>query len=308
MLRLQNVIELIHGDRALMIIACISKSEKVEVYLVGGAIRDLILGRGRGDYDFVLQQGDMAFVDDLSRELKGHLFSMGQDEKGRVCRILAGNDILDFNAMDGSTIGEDLSRRDFTINAMAYSLSEQRFSFHPGSEEDIENKLIRMVSPEGFDRDPLRMIRGVRYFSVLEGFQLDQETREAISRKARLVRGIPVERIKMEIDKILLSPKPFVAMGEFAALGLFPEIFPELQIPGQLKRAPLVRTDAFSHYIRFLKGLAQWNGWEGDSPLQTEERLILSYIALFASMRGILAAANQWPREKPTSQDRKSVV
>jgi tRNA nucleotidyltransferase/poly(A) polymerase len=301
MLKLQKMINMIHEDRVLMVLARIAKRERVQVYLVGGAIRDLILGTGRGDYDFVLQQGDMAFVHKLSCELKGHLFPMGKDEKGRVYRILAGNDILDFNAMDGSTIGEDLIRRDFTINAMAYSLSEQRFYFHPGAEEDMEKKLIRMVSPEGFDRDPLRMIRGIRYLSVLEGFQLDEKTRGAIRRKAQLVRGIPVERIKMEIDKILLFPKPFLAMREFAALGLLPEIFPELQIPERLRRAALFRTDAFSDYLRFLKGIAQWNGWEGDTPLQREERLILSYIALFASMGEILATANQWAEEKPIS-------
>ncbi len=301
MLKLGEMIKMIHEDRTLMVLTCIAKRERVQVYLVGGAIRDLILGGGRGDYDFVLQQGDIAFVHELSRELKGHLFSMGKDEKARVYRILAGNDILDFNAMDGSTIREDLSRRDFTINAMAYSLSEQRFYSHPGAEEDIEKKLIRMVAPEGFDRDPLRMIRGIRYLSVLEDFQLDEETRGAIRRKTRLVRSIPVERIKMEVDKILLSPKPFLAMGECVALDLLPEIFPELQIPGRLRRTALFRTDAFSHYLRFLKDLAQWNGREGDSPLQTEERLILSYIALFASMRGTLAAANQWPGKKPMS-------
>jgi len=257
--RLQKMIKMIHEDRVLMVLAPLVKRERVQVYLVGGAIRDLILSRRRGDYDFVLHQGDMAFVRKLSRELKGHLFCMGKDEKGRVYRILAGNDILDFNVMDGSTIGEDLSRRDFTINAIAYSLPEQRFYCHPGSEEDIEKKLIRMVSPEGFDRDPLRMIRGIR------------------------------------------SPKPFLAMRECAALGLFREIFPEIQIPGRLRRTALFRTNAFSHYLRFLKGLAQWNGWEGDTPLQMEERLILSYIALFITMGKILAKPDHWAREEPIS-------
>jgi len=299
--RLQKMIKMIHEDRVLMVLALLAKRERVQVYLVGGAIRDLILSRRRGDYDFVLHQGDMVFVRKLSRELKGHLFSMGKDEKGRVYRILAGNDILDFNGMDGSTIGEDLSRRDFTINAIAYSLPEQRFYCHPGSEEDIEKKLIRMVSPEGFDRDPLRMIRGIRYLSVLADFQLDEKTRGAIRRKARLVRDIPVERIKMEVDKILLSPKPFLAMRECAALGLFREIFPEIQIPGRLRRTALFRTNAFSHYLRFLKGLAQWNGWEGDTPLQMEERLILSYIALFITMGKILAKPDHWAREEPIS-------
>jgi tRNA nucleotidyltransferase (CCA-adding enzyme) len=299
MLKLQNIIERIHGDRVLMALGCIVKRERVKVYLVGGTIRDLSLGRGRQDYDFVLHQGDITFVHKLSRELKGHLFSMGKDGKGRVYRILAGNDILDFNAMDGSTIGEDLEKRDFTINALAYSLHENQFYFHPGSEEDLDKKLIRMVSPEGFDRDPLRMIRGVRYLCILEGFRLEKKTKAVIRRKASLIRTIPVERIKMEMDRILLSPKSLLGVGKLVALGLLPEILPELQMPQGQRRMALFRMHAFSHYLQFLRWLGQWNREGGDLPLQAEERLILSYVALFTSMAKILAADYQRTEKKP---------
>ncbi len=289
-----------------MHLASIAKRERAEVYLVGGTIRDLTLGRGRQDYDFVLHQRDMTFVHKLCQELKGHLFSMGKDEKQRVYRILTGNEILDFNSIDGSTIQEDLNKRDFTINAMAYSLRDHRFYSHPGSEEDIDKKVIRMVSSEGFRRDPLRMIRGVRYLCILEGFQLDEKTKGVIRGKSGLVRGISVERIKMEMDRILLSPKPFLGMRELAALGLFPEIFPELQIPGGLKPMDLFRLDAFSQCLRFFRCLGQWNGWEGDLPIHTEEMLILSYVALFAGMRRIRVTGNQWAREKSIPQESPS--
>ena len=308
MLKFQKVIEKIHRDRVLITLASIAKREKVDVYLVGGTIRDLTLGRGRQDYDFVLQQRNMAFVHKFRQELKGHLFSMGKDEKQRVYRILTGNEILDFNVIDGSTIGEDLQKRDFTINAMAYSLHEHRFYFHPGAEEDIDKKLIRMVSSRGFDRDPLRMIRGVRYLCILEGFRWDEKTKGLIRRKPSLVRSISVERIKMEMDRILLSPKPFLGMRELAILGLLPEIFPELQIPQGLKRMDLFRMDAFSHYLRFLRYLGQRNAWKGDLPLQMEERLILSYVALFATMGRIQATGNHWARGKSISQESSSYL
>jgi len=302
MLKRQKIVERIHGDRVLMKLDSIVKRQRLDVYLVGGTIRDLALGRGRQDYDFVLHQMDMTFISKLRHELKGHLFSMGRDEKQRVYRILSGGEILDFNAIDGSTIQEDLKKRDFTINAMAYSLHEHRFYFHPGAEEDIEKKIIRMVSSEGFDRDPLRMIRGVRYLSILEGFRLDEKTKRVIRRKASLVRSISVERIKMEMDRILLSPNPFLAMRELAALGLLQEVFPELQIPQRMRRMAIVRMEAFSHYLRFLRYLGQWNGWEGDVSSHTEGRLILSYVALFTDMGRILGMGHQWAREKPISQ------
>ncbi len=302
MLKRQKIVERIHGDRVLMTLDSIVKRERLRVYLVGGTIRDLALGRGRQDYDFVLHQMDMTFVHKFRHELKGHLFSMGRNEKQRVFRILSGSEILDFNAIDGSTIQEDLKKRDFTINAMAYSLHEHRLYFHPGAEDDIENKLIRMVSSEGFDRDPLRMIRGLRYLSILEGFRLDEKTKGVIRRKASLLRSISVERIKMEMDRILLSPHPFLAMRELAALGLLPEIFPELQIPRRKKRMAIVRMEAFSHYLRFLRYLGQWNGREEDLPLHTEGRLILSYVALFTDMGRILGIGHHWAGETPISQ------
>ena len=110
----------------------------------------------------------------------------------------------------------------------------------------------------------------------------------------------------MEMDRILLSPKPFLAVRELAALGLLPEIFPELQMTQGVKRMALVRMDAFSHYLRFLRYLSQWNGWKGDVPLHMEERLIISYVALFTAMGKILNMGHQWVKEKPISQESPS--
>ena len=207
---------------------------------------------------------------------------------------------------NGTANQVNLHKRDFTINAMAYSLHEDRFHFHPGAEEDIDKKLIRMVSSKVFDRDPLRMIRGVRYLCILEGFRWDEKTKGAIRRKPNLVRSISVERIKMEMDRILLSPKSFLGMRELAVLGLLPELFRELQIPQGSKRMDLFRMDAFSRYLRFLRYLGQGNAWEGDMPPQTEERLILSYVALFAAMGRIQATGNHCARGKSISQESSS--
>ncbi len=293
MLRLQEIIERIRGDRVLKHLASVVQRERVKLYLVGGAIRDLALDRSRGDCDFILHQRDMKAVNRLASELKGHLFFMGKHEKQGIYRILVGSDILDFSPMDGRTIGEDLEKRDFTINAMAYSLHGNRFYSHPGSEEDIKKKLIRMVSPEGFDRDPLRMVRAVRYLSTLEGFRLDERTKGVIRRKATLIKSTPVERIKMELDRILLSPEPHLAVRELVALGLLPEIFPELQVYRGRQREALMRKGAFSHLLRFLRFLSQWNGWEGNLSLPAEERLILSYTALVRAIGKILTTGPQ---------------
>lgn len=293
MVRLQEIIERIHGDRVLNQLISIVQRERVKIYLVGGAVRDLALGRSRRDYDFILRQRDMGIVHKLASELKGHLFSMGKHEKQRIYRILVGSDTLDFSPMDGTTIGEDLGKRDFTMNAMAYCLHENRFYSYAGAEKDIEKKLIRMVSPEGFDRDPLRMVRAVRYLNTLEKFRLDGRTRGVIRQKATLIKTTSVERIKMELDRILLLPKPHLALRELVALGLLTEMFPELQVSGGEQREALLRIDAFSHFLQFLRYLSQWNGWEGNLPLAMEERLILSYAAFVNAIGKILTTRPQ---------------
>jgi len=150
------------------------------------------------------------------------------------------------------------------------------------------------------------MIRGIRYLCTLEGFRLDEKTEGAIRGKSGLVRSISVERIKMEMDRILLSPNPFLGMRELATLGLLREIFTELQIPGGLKPMNLFWLDAFSQCLRFFRCLGQWNGWEGDVPLHTEERLILSYVALFVGMGRIRVTGNQWARGRSISRESPS--
>lgn len=272
-----------------MTVVTIAKREQVDLYLVGGTIRDFLLDRKRKDYDFVLHQRDMIFIQKLRDELKGHLFSLGRHEEQRIFRILSGDEILDFNRIDGPTIEDDLRKRDFTINAMAYSVRKNRFYCHPEAEGDIHERLLRMASTESFDRDPLRMIRGIRYLCFLRGFRMDERTKRVIREKPHLVRNTSVERIKMELDSILLSPDPTSGMKELAALGLLTEIFPEFEGSDGVKGMDLLRADAFSHYLRFLLCLQQWNGIEGDRELHPEERLILSYAGLFTGMERIRA-------------------
>jgi len=301
MSEMQQIIERIHGDSLLMAVAAIAKGEKADLYLVGGTIRDFILGRGRQDYDFVLHQRDMTFIQKLRDGLKGYLFSLGRHEEQRVYRILVANETLDFNRIDGPTIEDDLRKRDFTINAVAYSLREDRFYSHPKAEGDIRERLIRMASPESFDRDPLRMMRGVRYLCTLRGFRMNERTKSVIREKSHLIRNTSVERTKMEMDSILLSPDPPSGMKQLAALGLLTEIVPELGVRDGGKPMDLLRVHGFSHYLRFLLCLQQWNGKEVDWQLHTEERLILSYAGLFAGMERMRAADYDRNAKKPVT-------
>ena len=92
---------------------------------------------------------------------------------------------MDITFLQGQTIEEDLQRRDFTINAIAFSLRDETFHWVEGALEDIEKKVIRTVSNHSIDQDPLRMLRAIRYLCTLDGFVMDPELKEEISLKKR---------------------------------------------------------------------------------------------------------------------------
>ena len=98
-------------------------------------------------------------------------------------RIIKEGMSIDLTFLQGGTIEEDLRRRDFTVNAIAFSLRDESFHCVEGSLEDIEKKLIRTVSNHSIDQDPLRMLRAIRYLCTLDGFALDKGLKEEISFK-----------------------------------------------------------------------------------------------------------------------------
>ncbi len=113
-----------------------------------------------------------------------HFFKVGKEETNTVTyRIIKEGLSVDIAFLQGETIEEDLRRRDFTINAMAFSLRDETFHSVEGSLEDMGKKLIRTVSDHSIDQDPLRMLRAIRYLCTLEGFILDEDLIREISSK-----------------------------------------------------------------------------------------------------------------------------
>ncbi len=188
-----------------------------EAYAVGGCVRDTILGRCPGDWDITTSA--------KPNEVK-KLFSRTVDtgiQHGTVTVMFdkEGFEITTYR-IDGeyedsrhpkeveftSNLSEDLKRRDFTINAMAYNHKNGLVDIFDGI-GDIERKLIRCVGNplERFDEDALRMLRAVRFAGQL-GFSIDDATREAIVKKAPTLERISQERIRVELDKLLLSKEP----------------------------------------------------------------------------------------------------
>ncbi len=195
-----------------------------QVYLVGGAIRELALGQEPKDYDFVLERPeDTKKLEELFR-VKG--FILGKKPM-QTFRIVASDAVLDLTFLPDS-IERDLARRDFTMNAVGYQLATREIFDPLGGLEDIERRRIRYPHREALKEDPLRMVKAVRHLATLEGFSLDDELQKAMTADKELIISTAPERVKYELDLIMLSRDPHRGIVALQQTGLLFALFPEL--------------------------------------------------------------------------------
>ena len=165
---MKHVGKAILNDPILSKLSDLAKEKKIPLFLVGGYIRDLLLGMHRRDYDFALPKEVSFFIPMMEEALHFRFFKVGKEETNTITyRIIKSDLSFDLTFFQGRTIEEDLQRRDFTINAIAFSLLDETFHWAEGALEDIEKKVIRTVSNLSIDQDPLRMLRAIRYFAPL---------------------------------------------------------------------------------------------------------------------------------------------
>jgi poly(A) polymerase len=277
----RGVKEKILADPIIQQVAGLARQNKVPLYLVGGAIRDILLGRKIRDYDFVVTKVDMSFLDQLGGLLEASVFPMGKGEQ--IYRLVKGEKVIDFALMEGDDIEQDLMLRDFTINAIAYPFAEGRFFTTPQAMEDLEAGRIGLVSPQALEADPLRMLRAVRYRCTLPGFALTDRLKEEIKRHKELLTEVAPERIRAELDEIILSPAPAQGLGLMHELGLLTCVFPELAPLEDLPQGRYHVTDALSHTIEVAREVDTLMRGEHPFPFQPsrDDRLIVGYAALF---------------------------
>ncbi|OPY68697.1 MAG: CCA-adding enzyme [Syntrophorhabdaceae bacterium PtaU1.Bin034] len=215
------------------------------VYLVGGALREVALGHLPNDYDFALEcPEDLKVIESIFNAAG---FLLGK-KPIQTHRIATGNLAVDITILDGS-IRDDLLRRDFTINAMAYDLARGRIIDLLGGREDIERKIIRYPRRKSIEEDPLRMIKAMRHLSALRGFRLDPELKMAIAEDKRLIHRTAPERIKYEFDLIMAAPNPYGGIKVMAETGLLFEVFPELVPLGEMDREKGLELEVLGHTI-----------------------------------------------------------
>ena len=233
-------------------------------FLVGGAVRDKILNKDPGDYDFATDIGyselKRIFADYSPKEMGAHFGILMINVNGKSYEIAkfrketgVYNSRYPKEIKFVKTIEEDLARRDFTINSLAYSKQTGIVDLY-GGRQDIRRKVIRFVGKPKLriEEDALRILRAFRFVSKL-GFNLDKKTSEAIYKKRKFLSKISKERIFDELSKILMgkySKKAFIEMKKLRVLEI---IIPEFRYTYNFNQNnPNHTDDLFNHIIKVI--------------------------------------------------------
>lgn len=227
------------------------------VYLVGGAVRDAVLGRETHDLDFATPPGALKLARKLADKLSGAFFPL--DEQNDTARIViqhpdGSRDMLDFAGFRGDSLEADLRGRDFTINAIAMDVHNGKIIDPLGGISDIRNKRIRACAETAFSDDPARILRAIRQAAAF-GFSIDPETRKLMKAAVPLLEKISPERQRDELFKMLAGPKPDASIRALELLGVFPLLLPELPaLKGVEQPRPHVH-DVWTHTLAVLRHL-----------------------------------------------------
>jgi poly(A) polymerase len=207
------------------------------IYLVGGSVRDLLIGKQDiKDIDLLMQSGSEDVAHTFADRIGGSFFFLDEERKiTRVVKQADGEAIqFDFTNFEGPDLAADLGRRDFTINAMALDLREfikkntidNLIDLFNGR-EDVRQKLIRLSNPKVLDEDPLRLLRAVRFAATL-GFTIESATAGHIRRRSKLIAAPSPERTRDELFLILSERHAEKHLVLMDSLGLLSPLFPEL--------------------------------------------------------------------------------
>src|SRR6185369_4754081 len=215
-----------------------------EAFLVGGCVRDLILEKNPKDWDVTTNATPDQIIALFSKTFYENQFGTvgvvneeAEDETLKVIEVTpyrlegaySDNRHPD-SVVFSQKIEDDLQRRDFTVNALAYSVSKKQIVDLFKGQKDIQNKIIRTVGePEKrFTEDGLRILRAVRFQAQLE-FEIEAQTEKSILESAHLLKNISKERIRDEFTKIIMSPRPMIGLNAIRKLGLLQYTVPELE-------------------------------------------------------------------------------
>ena len=252
--------------------------QNIQSYVVGGFVRDALLGRDTADIDIAMEADAVNIAPQVATALRGKYVLL--DEVNRVGRVVLANKEapstkgkweLDFSTIEGS-IEQDLARRDFTIDAMAVDLGKMANQHHLptlphlnkkreappkpsilidpfGGWKDLHKRVIRAVTKTAFSSDAVRLLRAVRLAAEL-GFTIDTETEALIQHHSHLIAGAAGERVREELLRLLAVPRAEQLLPYLDKLGLLTAIIPELAGTKGVEQPKEHSWDVFEHSLK----------------------------------------------------------
>ena len=255
-----NTIKQSYPTKLFQLLVQIAGRNGDQIYMVGGTVRDTVLGIPSHDLDVAVADHAVEFAKRLIKELGYGTFvdlCGPEDEAARVVLKGVQVDIAAFREGAG-TIEEDLRLRDFTINAMAVPLSQLvdgeaavELIDPTGGMEDLEAGRIRHCS-QAFVADPVRMLRGYRLCAIL-GFRMEDETVQAIKKYRSLIGHVAVERTGYELQLIFDSARTTETVRAMGETGLLRELLPELYKGEGLEQPEFHHLDVLNHSFQALE-------------------------------------------------------
>lgn len=254
-----------------------------DLFLVGGSVRDALLGQLGHDLDFTTSARPDQ-VEALLRAVSSAVWTIGKQFGTIGCRMTTGetswvievttyrSDVYRSDSRKpqvdfGDTLAGDLVRRDFTVNAMAVSVPDRRFADPYGGLADLAEGLLRTpgTAERSFSDDPLRMMRAARFASQL-GFRPVPEVVAAMTAMADRIKIISAERVRDELSKLLLTDRPRVGLQLLVATGLADRVLPELPALRLERDEHHRHKDVFEHSLIVLEQAIELEGRLPESP------------------------------------------
>ena len=194
-----------------------------ELHLVGGTLRDRLLGRQHRDIDAVVAGAGAAIADRLATALRARVVPLGHEALVSY-RVAGRNLVVDLWDRGDVPLARDLARRDVTINALALNVASGRLLDPLGGLADLAERRLRIPAPRVLDDDPARVLRIVRLAAELDGFRPTAETLDAARSRSGRLTGIPGERVRHELE-IILGTVPALASFELLCdLDIYPDL------------------------------------------------------------------------------------
>ncbi|MCM8787295.1 MAG: HD domain-containing protein [Candidatus Omnitrophica bacterium] len=246
----------------LNLIIQLSKKHNVNIWLVGGFLRDLILekigalSQKKFDFDFCVEGEVLSVVKEFAKLISSKVIVL--DEKEFSFRVVAKKKKLtytyDFAKIRANTFKEDLSLRDFSINTLAINLQDKDFSLidYFGAQEDIKKRLLKVIKERVLKDDPLRILRGFSFMANY-GFRITEETKLAMIKYKTLLKKVSAERISEELFKILISDNSHPAIKLMSDLKIIDQIIPYIKNMRGVWQGRYHHLDVWEHSLETLK-------------------------------------------------------